>query len=121
MALTDIRVRKPDQSDAAAIARIGGEAPSHIGKCDHRVIWRLEICSPRHMSCAERWHNKQSKNWWAMKDGVPEDGPGGDEHRDHARLQELYERLTVLVLRRRKIDEETNAVWNEIRDLEERL
>lgn len=52
-----------------------------------------------------------------MKDGFP----GDDEERDYERLQKLYERLTVLVLRRRDIDEETNAVWNEIRDLEARL
>lgn len=55
-----------------------------------------------------------------MKDGVPGDGPGDDENGDHARLEELYERLTVLVLRRRDIDEETNAVWDEIQDLEGR-
>ncbi|MEO1611453.1 MAG: hypothetical protein AAFU55_03730 [Pseudomonadota bacterium] len=55
-----------------------------------------------------------------MKDHISDEGAGrGDGERE--RLDALYERLTVLVLKRREIDVETSEIWEEINDLESRL
>ena len=52
-----------------------------------------------------------------MKDGVPNNGSDEEDGR-RARLDELYEHLTVLVLRRRELDAETQKIWEEIHQLE---
>ena len=55
-----------------------------------------------------------------MKDLISGEGAGrGGGERE--RLDALYERLTVLVLKRREIDVETTETWDKINELESRL